>query len=219
MRLSEYKALQMRDPDFREAYEKSASWRRYLREMLSKGGTMRRRNYAEMRKWYMSAVKAELILHCGLSEEEAAEAICDYDLEERIDRCFDIVMHDEPAHIAQIIYQECCKMAEEEFYAPRVIEADELIKRLEELGRLDRAALLKRGQAEAEKAGVQNVQEYAAWYADVFELQYAKGCALEAQLLRDQLLARGEDALAAEISGDILPLGAVFSPYLLAWEE
>lgn len=219
MRLSEYKAMQMQDADFREAYEKSASWRRYLRKMLSKGGTMRRRNYAEMRKWYMSAVKAELILHCGLSEEEAAEAICDYDLEERIDRCFDIVMHDEPAHIAQIIYQECCKMAEEEFYAPRVIEADELIKRLEELGRLDRAALLKRGQAEAEKAGVQNVQEYADWYADVFEMQYARGCALEAQLLRDQLLARGEDELALEISGDILPLGAVFSPELLAWEE
>lgn len=54
-----------------------------------------KRTLEEEKKWYMDAVKSDLILNKGLSAKDAAVAIQKYGLKKRIDRFPYQQMHDD----------------------------------------------------------------------------------------------------------------------------
>ena len=51
---------------------------------------------AEMKIWYLNAVKSILILHNGLLPDDADKVILSYGLPALLEKCPDAQMHDDP---------------------------------------------------------------------------------------------------------------------------
>ena len=55
---------------------------------------------------YIDAVRSSLIANCGMDREDADNAINNYDLKTRIERCSLIINHDDPKAMAETINRE-----------------------------------------------------------------------------------------------------------------
>ena len=64
------------------------------------------KNFNDYKKWYIGAVKSNLILRSGFMEDEADKIIIDFRLEQKIDECPDIALHDDPRSIAKAIVKK-----------------------------------------------------------------------------------------------------------------
>ena len=62
-----------------------------------------KRNFDDYKRWYLSAVKSNLILSAGVQEDVAEQALVNYRLAGKIDECPDIAYHDSPSKIAKEI--------------------------------------------------------------------------------------------------------------------
>ena len=58
------------------------------------------RTFQEHKKWYISEVTNQLHSSVGGRMQDAAKAVKEYELSEKIDRCHDIALHDDPRSIA-----------------------------------------------------------------------------------------------------------------------